>query len=82
MQAVLPRPDVAPRLQEGYVVLAADADEPDPDVHKLLFKLKNASMLPIVLVADAEGNFLAGGAGGIDAKRLNGILDEAEGSQG
>lgn len=77
MQAVIPRPDVAPLLQDGWVALAADADEPEPAVHQLLFRLKNASMLPIVILADAEGGFLGGAAGGMDAARLRQLLEDA-----
>ena len=79
MQAVIPRPDVAPVLQSGYVALAADADEPEPEVHRLLFELRNATMLPIVILADAEGRFLAGASGAIDAKRLGQLFERAAG---
>lgn len=78
MQAVIPRPDVAPLLQAGWVALAADADEPEPQVHRLLFRLPSATMLPIVLLADAEGSFLGGKAGGMEPKRLVELLGEAE----
>ena len=79
MQAVIPRPDVAPTLQAGYVALAADADEPEPEVHRLLFELRNATMLPIVILADAEGRLLAGGSGAMDAKRLGMLFEKAAG---
>lgn len=78
MQAVIPRPDVAPLLQEGWVALAGDADEPEPAVHKLLFQLRNASMLPIVILADAEGGFLGGASGGMDPERLKQLLADSE----
>jgi len=76
VQAVLPRPDVAPILQKGYVALAADADLPEADVHRLLFKLKNASMLPIVILADAEGKFLEGLSGVSDPARVRALLEK------
>ena len=76
MQAVVPRPDVAPLLQEHFVALAADADLPEPEVHRLVFKLKNASMLPIVILADAEGTFLEGFAGSSDPARLRALLEK------
>ena len=76
MQAVVPDPAVAPRLQDGFVALAADADEPELEVHKLSFKLKNATLLPFVLVADAEGRFLGGHSGGIEAPDLARLLQE------
>lgn len=79
MQAVLPRPDVAPLLQKSYVALAADADLPETEVHRLLFKLRNASMLPIVIVADAQGNFLEGLAGVSDPARIKALLEKHAG---
>jgi len=75
VQAVLPRPDVAPLLNQHYVALAADADLPEPQVHRLLFKLKNASMLPIVILADAEGQFLDGLSGVTDPARIRALLE-------
>jgi len=76
VQAVLPRPDIAPLLQKSYVALAADADLPEAEVHRLVFKLKNASMLPMVLVADAEGGFLGGYSGVIDPARIQELLEK------
>jgi hypothetical protein len=66
---------VAPLLQKGYIALAADADLPEAEVHRLVFKLKNASMLPIVIVADAEGAFLGGLSGLPDPARLRQLLE-------
>ena len=77
MQAVLPRPDVAPLLQEHFVAVAADPDEPDPEAHALLFELPNATMLPIVVLADARGAFIDGGAGAFDPERLKAMLQAA-----
>jgi hypothetical protein len=71
---------VAPVLQKSYVALAADADLPETEVHRLLFKLKNASMLPIVILADAQGNFLAGLSGVSDPARIKALL-EAQAAQ-
>ena len=79
MQAVLPRPDVAPLLQKSYVVVAADADLPETEVHRLLFKLRSASMLPIVIVADAQGNFLEGLSGVSDPARIRALLEKHAG---
>lgn len=76
MQAVLPRPDIAPLLARHYVALAADADIPETEVHRLLFKLKNASMLPIVILADAQGNLLEGLSGVSDPARIKGLLEK------
>jgi hypothetical protein len=80
VQAVLPRPDVAPLLEKHYVALAADADEPEPEVHRLVFKLRNASMLPIVILADAEGQFLEGLSGVSDPARIQSLLERHAGS--
>ncbi len=63
MQGTLPRPDVAPRLQAGYVGLAADADNPEPAVLQLALLLEDAMMLPFVMFADADGGSLGGYAG-------------------
>lgn len=80
MQAVLPRPDIAPLLQKGYVALAADADLPEAEVHRLLFQLKNASMLPILLLADSQGTFLAGLSGASDPARIRQLLETHAGA--
>jgi len=79
VQAVLPRPDVAPLLQKSYVALAADVDLPESEVHRLLFKLRNASMLPIVIVADAQGNLLEGLSGVSDPARIRALLEKHAG---
>lgn len=76
MQAVLPRPDVAPLLQKHYVALAADVDLPEAEVHRLVFKLKNASMLPFVIVADGKGQFLEGMSGVSDPARIKALLEK------
>jgi hypothetical protein len=44
-------------------------------VHKLVFKLKTASMLPFVIVADAEGKFLEGTSGVSDPARVKALLE-------
>ncbi len=63
MQAVIPRPDVAPLLQEHFVAVASDCDDPEPEVVEIAQQLEGAMMLPFVLFADAEGKFLDGYAG-------------------
>lgn len=63
MEAVVPRPDIAPLLQENFVALASDCDEPEDEVMQLAMQLEDAMMLPFVLFADAEGNFLDGYSG-------------------
>lgn len=77
VQAVIPRPDVASLLQRGFVALAADADDPQPEVHDLIYELKNPTMLPFVILTDAEGRFLAGSAGAVDPAELVRMLEQA-----
>ena len=83
MQGVLPRPDIAPKLQEGFVALASDADAPEPEVIELAQHLDGAMMLPFVLFADAEGNFLDGYSGvatpPMFLKKLDALLGASEG---
>lgn len=63
VQAVLPRPDVGPLLAEHFVGLAAEADEPEPEVEELAMRLEDAMMLPFVFFLDADGGFLDGYSG-------------------
>ena len=70
MQGVVPRPDVAPLLQEHFVALAADADDPEDELIDLAGNLEDAMMLPFVLFADAEGRFLAGSSGPVNPKHF------------
>ena len=74
VQAVIPRPDVAPILQEHYVALAGDADLPQPEVQRLMSQLKTATMLPFVILADAEESFLDGSAGTVEPEKLQEML--------
>lgn len=76
MQGVIPRPDVAPVLQERFVALAADADDPDPEVIELAQKLDDAYLLPFVIFADSEGQFLSGTWGPVDPRRFAETLGE------
>lgn len=75
----MPRPDVAPLLQEHFVALAADCDDPEAEVLQLAENLADAQMLPFVLFADAEGRFLIGQSGAVDgakfAKTLQRLVD-------
>jgi hypothetical protein len=66
VQGVIPRPDVAPLLQQHFVALAADADDAEPEVEALAMHLEDAMMLPFVLFADKHGKFLAGSSGRIN----------------
>lgn len=77
VQALVPRPDVAPLLQERFVALAGDADEPEPEVHRLVFRLPSATTLPFVLIADADGKYVAGAAGAQDPASFKALLEGA-----
>jgi len=59
----VPRPEVAAILQEHFVALSADADDTEVEVEDLAMNLEDAMMLPFVLFADADGNFLEGSSG-------------------
>ena len=71
----MPRPDIAPLLQERFVALAGDVDQPEPEMNQLMSELKNATMLPFVVLADAEGKFLDGSAGAVQPERLKTMLE-------
>ena len=75
MQGVLPRPDVAPLLQAGFVALASDADDPEDAVLRLAYRIEDAMMLPFVLFADAEGKFLAGSSGFVNPAAFRATLE-------
>lgn len=76
MEGVVPRPDVAPLLQEHFVALAADADDAEPGVMRLAMQLEGAMMLPFVLFADAEGNYLDGYSGVVTPPYLKKTLEK------
>lgn len=70
VQSVVPHPRIAPLLREHFVALAADADEPEDEVMRLVLKLDDPVMLPFVIFADAEGRFLTGSSGSVDPAEL------------
>jgi predicted NBD/HSP70 family sugar kinase len=76
VEALVPRPDVAGVLQAGFVALAADCDDPEEEVVDLAQRIENAYMLPFVIVADANGQFLAGASGAQTPEGLLGLLGE------
>ncbi len=76
VQAVVPRPDVAPLLQKHFVALAADADDCEDEVQGLAENLQDAEMLPFVLFADAEGRFLGGSSGVVAPQRFVEMLQK------
>ena len=70
-------------MQEHFVALAADADAPEQPVLNLAMKLEDAMMLPFVLFADADGNFLDGYSGVVSPpylkKTLNALIGSPDG---
>ena len=80
MEAVIPRPDVAPMLQGGFVAVASDCDEPEDEVIALAQQVEDAMMLPFILFADAEGNYIDGYSGVVTPPYLIKKLNEHSGS--
>ncbi len=74
MQAVVPRPDIAPLLQQHFVALAADCDAPEPEVVELVQKVPDAMMLPFVILADEKGQYLDGWSGAVTPDVLRRML--------
>lgn len=78
MQGVVPHPQIAPLLQQGFVALASDCDDPEDEVIALAQHLEDAYMLPFVVFADADGRFLAGSSGAVNPvgfqRTLQGLL--------
>ena len=70
VQSIVPRPDVAPLLQQHFVALAADADDTEREVEKIAMELEDAMMLPFVLFVDADGKFLDGFSGSVNPSLL------------
>ncbi|HKX46632.1 MAG TPA: thioredoxin family protein, partial [Planctomycetota bacterium] len=66
VQSVVPRPEIAALLTAHFVCLASDCDDPEPEVEALATALEDATMLPFVLFADADGRFLEGSSGAVD----------------
>jgi hypothetical protein len=80
VQSIVPRPDVAPLLQQHFVALASDADDPEDEVIALAQHLEDAYMLPFVIFADSEGRYAGGQSGAVNPmtfaatlKRIAGI---------
>ncbi|MFT4541610.1 MAG: hypothetical protein ACI841_002869 [Planctomycetota bacterium] len=67
-------------MQQHFVALSADADAPEQEIVQLAMKLEDAMMLPFVLFADADGNFLDGYAGTSSAPYLLKVIDKLTGS--
>jgi len=66
VQGVVPHPQIAPLLREGFVAVASDCDDPEEEVLALAEELEDAYMLPFVLFTDTDGRFLAGSSGAVN----------------
>ncbi len=67
-------------LQAGFVAVASDCDEPEDEVIALAQQVEDAMMLPFVLFADADGNYLDGYSGVVTPPYLIKKLTEHSGS--
>ena len=67
-------------LQAGFVALASDCDEPVDEVIALAQQVEDAMMLPFILFADAEGNYIDGYSGVVTPPYLIKKLNEHSGS--
>lgn len=63
VQSVVPRPDVAPLLQQHFVALASDADDTEDEVMQHAAHLEEAYMLPFVMFVGPDGKFIEGYSG-------------------
>ena len=63
-------------LQAGFVAVASDCDEPEDEVIALAQQVEDAMMLPFVLFADADGNYLDGCSGVVTPPYLIKKLNE------
>jgi thioredoxin-like negative regulator of GroEL len=70
VQSVIPRPEIAELLNGHFVPLAIDCDDAPDEVEELALKLEDATMLPFVLIVDAQGQFVDGHSGAVDAAGL------------
>jgi hypothetical protein len=76
VQGVVPHPEIAPLLRSHFVALASDCDDPEPEVEALAMHLEDATMLPFVLFADAQGRFLRGSSGAVNPLSFKRALEE------
>ena len=76
VEAVIPGEAVVELLRDRFVALAADADQAEPEVLALAQRLEGAVTLPLILVADAEGEFLWGHSGLISQPELATLLEQ------
>lgn len=60
------------------MVLAADCDDPEEEVVELAKQIEEAYMLPFVIVADSEGNYLGGVSGMQTPEGLRALLGASD----
>jgi len=82
VEGAVPHPEIAPVLKEHFVALASDCDSPEPEVIELAQQLEDAYMLPFVVFADGEGNFVRGSSGMVNPASLKATLEELAGQSG
>jgi len=75
VQSVVPHPEIAPLLQQGFVAVASDCDDPEEEVLALAQQLEDAYMLPFVVFADAQGRFLSGSSGAVNPLGFKRVLE-------
>ena len=71
---------MTPLLQAGFVAVASDCDDAEDEVIGIAQQLEDAMMLPFILFADAEGNYLDGYSGVVTPPYLIKKLTEYSGS--
>lgn len=74
VESVVPRPEIAALLRAGYIALASDCDAAEEEVEALAMQVPDASMLPIVIFADAQGRYLAGSSGAVHPRQFEETL--------
>ena len=71
----MPQAGVAELLKDHFIGLASDCDAPEAEVADLVgTHLADGMMLPFVLITDADGAFLTGWHGPVDADTLKQTL--------
>ena len=76
VESVVPGQAVGALLREHFVALASDADAAeDPIIELTMQNLPDAMMLPFVIFANADGNFLDGSSGLVDPDRFQATLE-------
>lgn len=78
--SAVPHPEVAALLNSHFVALASDCDDPEDEILALAEHMPDAMSLPFVILADAQGRFLAGSEGAQSASSLRDLLQRVAGS--